>query len=79
MSETLPDLYTVEKIVEKRIRNNKVEYFVKWEGYPKEQNTWEPKINLENVLYLVDAFENSLRSKKKGPSTNEKLNTSFCK
>jgi hypothetical protein len=39
MSKT--GLYTVERIVGKRIRDTKyVEYKVKWEGYPSSQNTW---------------------------------------
>ena len=26
--------YTVEKILDKRIRSNKTEYLIKWEGFP---------------------------------------------
>ena len=36
----LDELYEVEKIVEGP--NAKGEYFIKWEGYPDDQNTWEP-------------------------------------
>lgn len=57
MSDILPDLYVVEKIIDKRIRSGKVEYFVKWENYPETQNTWEPLVNLETVMFLVKEFE----------------------
>ena len=36
----LDELYEVEKIVEGP--NAKGECFIKWEGYPDDQNTWEP-------------------------------------
>ena len=65
MSKT--GLYTVERIVGKRIRDTKfVEYKVKWEGYPSCQNTWEPVKNLTTVNSLIKEFEE--RNKDKLPS-----------
>ncbi len=34
--------YEIERIVDKRYRNNGLEYLIKWRGYPDSQNTWEP-------------------------------------
>lgn len=41
-----------------------VEYFLKWEGYPESENTWE---NSENVFCvdLIRQFEDSRASHKK--------------
>jgi len=39
--------YIVEKILEKRIKNGKVEFFLKWKGYPDTENSWEPELNLD--------------------------------
>ena len=38
--------YEVEKIIDKRIINGKLEYKIKWVGYPMSQCTWEPIRNL---------------------------------
>lgn len=55
-----PRKYIVEKIVGKRKVNNKIEYHVKWLGYPADQNTWEPRAQLiKDVPQMVDAYEKS--------------------
>ncbi len=39
--------YVVERIVDKRTRNGRVEYFLKWKGYHDSENTWEPKEHVD--------------------------------
>lgn len=56
--------YFVEKIIDKRIKKKKVEYFLKWKGYSAKDNSWEPKENLY-CLDLIDEFEENLKQKKK--------------
>jgi len=55
--------YTVEKILDKRIRGGKTEYLIKWEGYPDSENTWEPEDNLD-CPDLISAFEEKSKQKK---------------
>lgn len=43
------DMYTVEKILDKRTKNGKHEYLVKWVGWDIRDSTWEPESNLVTV------------------------------
>jgi hypothetical protein len=64
MMEVQEEEYVVDKIQDKRIRNGKVEYLLSWRGYGPEENTWEPKANLD-CPDIIKIFEDSLKEKKK--------------
>lgn len=50
------EIFEAEQILSKRERKGKIEYKVKWVGYPISQATWEPA---ENILSkkLLDSFK----------------------
>lgn len=58
--------FVVEKVIDKRIRQGKVEYLLKWRGYDSDENTWEPRDNLQ-CSELVEAYE-KMHQKPKIPS-----------
>ncbi|BES96471.1 Chromo (Hypothetical proteinRromatin Organisation MOdifier) domain [Nesidiocoris tenuis] len=73
--------FVVERIVSRRFnpRRKQYEYLLKWEGYPPEQNTWEPAENLEACQHLLKAFEESLNKqamKKMKSLANQMASTS---
>src|SRR4051795_730229 len=45
--------YEVERILDKRIRYNKLQYLVKWKGYNLKDATWEPNSFLGNAQDLI--------------------------
>ena len=55
-SDNGEEVYTVEKILDKKTIGSKVHYLVKWKGYPLSEATWEPLENLSNALDLIREF-----------------------
>ncbi|KAL6842376.1 hypothetical protein ACP4OV_027803 [Aristida adscensionis] len=54
--------YEIEDIRRRRLRKGKLQYLVKWRGWPESANTWEPLENLKACSDIVDAFEKRSRS-----------------
>ena len=55
LGQETPDTYLVERILRKRRRGGRVEYFVRWEGYGTEDDSWEPADNVSDDL--IEDFE----------------------
>jgi hypothetical protein len=51
------DIFTVERILGKKIKKRKTFYLVKWFNYSDNYNTWEPEENLRMDPSLIEDFE----------------------
>ncbi|KAM0003504.1 putative chromatin remodeling & transcriptional activation CHROMO-DOMAIN family [Helianthus debilis subsp. tardiflorus] len=56
--------YEIESVRKKRSRKGKIQYLIKWRGWPEAANTWEPVENLMSCSDVIDAFEERMRSGK---------------
>lgn len=62
--QPVTEKYDVEEIVDKKVTSEgKVQYLLKWKGYPHSENTWEPEENLA-CPELMEAFEKKRKASK---------------
>ena len=51
-------MYEVEKILDKRKNDGRVEYCIKWKGYALSEATWEPRWRLmQDCPKLIKEFD----------------------
>ncbi len=59
--ESRAPLYEVEKILNKAYLKDKVFYYVKWVGFSKKYNTWEPLDHLDGSQIFIEEYEKKTR------------------
>lgn len=47
------DLFEVDKIIDKKIKNKEVHYKVHWKGFGDEEDSWEPESFLGNCKKAI--------------------------
>ena len=66
--------YVVEQILNKRFRNNKTEYLLKWKDYEDSFNSWEPYENLICPDLLNEFEANFLKSNRNADNISSQEN-----
>ncbi|EYC20811.1 hypothetical protein Y032_0021g439 [Ancylostoma ceylanicum] len=63
------DVYVVEAVINKRkAKDGKVEYLLKWQGFPLEESTWEPEENVACHELIAEFERKRSKVEKKEPS-----------
>lgn len=57
------NVYIVESILDECVVKNQTVFKVRWQGFPPEEESWEPESNLSNVRDLIDEFRSRQKSK----------------
>lgn len=64
--EKRKNVYSVEKILDKRKIKGVTKYLIKWKGYSETDSTWEPLHHLTFIREMVDEFEEGEGKREEG-------------
>ena len=56
MAESTDGVYTVEKLTGRRVKNKRVQYLVRWQGYGPKDDSWEDERNILD-RNLIEEYE----------------------
>jgi hypothetical protein len=48
--------WEVERILDTRVTHKKRKYLVRWKGYTRDNDSWEPEENVQNATEAVEVF-----------------------
>lgn len=68
-------VFSVEKIVSKKVVGGKTQYMLKWKGYDSDENTWEPEENLD-CQDLLEEFNRKTAKARDDASSRTATNAS---
>jgi len=67
-----PNVHEVESILNHQTKGNTTFYLIKWKGYTKRDNTWEPEHNIL-AKELLDRYWNRTRSTPSAPPDRQRI------
>lgn len=65
--------YEVERVLDSRVKDGELKFYVLWEGFSMEEATWEPRSNLENSTEAIDEYFDAHPGNPGGPKANNRL------
>ena len=66
--------WEVEKVIGRRIRHKRVQYLLKWKGYPVDESTWEYADDCFCKDLIEDFLQREERKSKPPPQTTVRIN-----
>ncbi|OBT51135.1 hypothetical protein VE04_08389 [Pseudogymnoascus sp. 24MN13] len=65
--------YEVERVLDSRVKDGELKFYVLWKGFSMEEATWEPRSNLENSTEAIDEYFDAHPGNPGGPKANNRL------